>query len=402
MRNVHPRSLPLHVSAAIVLSALLAGSTPAVAKDPIVGPVARHAESVEVAPGLEHRLLIVHPVLARPAPANTVETVRLGGVSSPDLLAFGHMDKNAKPRADVVSFAPEATVLLAGDVLRTETADFAVSKDTVVPGTKPSQVPLVRISHEVDADAKFTEPATLGEVLPSALRYAMLLDVPGPGLRELADRWAAEVRLATPRRSPAELGAAELIAKRVADYRHAFTALPKPAGDREIVGCAVLVDGALTIFETFGSGKMFTEAWPRLLEGVATEAAVEEVRLDLLAGDLAAPADPDRFLTELKRKLLDVFGARTRETDVVEEGREFTLSLDGAAARALVLGDERVVHFVLVTDPAHRADKGPGEGFDPLAAARKARPTEEEKRLLDRRSGGQPVPAPVDPPPAPK
>jgi len=392
----------LGVSALLALAALVAGSTPASAKDATVGPVARHAEAVEVAPGLEHRLLIVHPVLARQAPANAAETVRLGGTASPDLLAFGHMEKSAKQRADVVSFTPEPTVLLTGDVVRTETADYAVSKDTVVPGTNPSQVPLVRISKEVDADPKYAEPAMLGPVLPSALRYAMLLDVPGPGLRDLAERWATDVRSVTPRRSPAELGTAELIAKRVSDYRHSFAALPKPAADREIVGCAILVDGALAIFETFGSGKMFAEAWPKLLEGAATEAAVEEVRLNLLGSDLADPADPDRFLTELKRKLLDVFGARTKETDVLEEGREFTLALDGAAARALVLGEDRVVHFVLVTDPAHRADKAPGEGFDPLAAARKARPTEEEKRLLDRRNGGQPVPAPADPPPAPK
>jgi hypothetical protein len=397
------RNRPAAAAAALTALALLAGMPSAEAKDPGVGPVARYAEAVSVGPGVEHRLLIVHPVLGSPAADGKRDALRIGGASSPDLLAFGRMEKDSRPRAEVLSFSPESTVMLTGDVLRTETADFAVAKDTVVPGAKPSQVPFVRISREADADARFAEPVMLGQVLPSALRFVMLSDSPGAALREAADKWAAEVRLATPRRSPAELKTADLIAKRVADYRRAFASLPKPGPDREIVGCAVLVDGALASFETFGSGKMFTDAWPRLLEGAATEAAVEEVRANLLDADLADPADPDRFLSDLKRRLLGVFGARTRESDVADEGREYTLSLENAVANALVIGDDRVVHFVFVTDPAHRADKGPGESPDPRAAARKARPTEEEQRLIDRREGGSGTPTPSPTPtPTPK
>ena len=404
MRNMTPRSTTVLVSAAVAVAALVAGAPPAAAKDAGVGPVARYAESLGVLPGVEHRLLIVHPVLGPAVNDPQAVPVRLGGVSSPDLLAFGRMEKNAKPRAEAVSFSPEATLLFTGDVLRTETADFAVSRDTVLANAKPSQVPLLRISHEIDADAKAAEPAMLGAVLPSALRFLMLSDTPGAAFREAADRLAAEVRLGTPRRSAAELATADLIAKRVADYQKYFPVLPKPAVNREIVGCVILIDGALASFETFGSGKLFREAWPRLLEAAATEAAVEEVRADLLTADLADPADPDRFLSDLKRRLIDVFGARSRETDVVDEGREYTLSLDNAAAGALVLGEDRVVHFVLITDPAHRADRPPGESPDPRAASRKARPTEEEKRLIDRRNGGSAAPAPAEPPttPAPK
>jgi hypothetical protein len=403
MSNATPRSRAMFVPAAIAIAALVAQAPPAAAKDAAVGPVARYAESLGVLPGVEHRLLIVHPVLGPAAHDPQAVPVRLGGVSSPDLLAFGRMEKTAKPRAEAVSFAPEATLLLTGDVLRTETADFAVARDTVLPNAKPTQVPLVRISHEVDADAKDAEPAVLGEVMPSALRFLVLSDAPGGAVREAADRWAAEAHMGTPRRSPAELATADLIAKRVADYRKYFPVLPKPAGNGEIVGCAILIDGALASFETFGSGKLFAEAWPKLLEAAATEAAVEEVRDDLLTTDLADPADPDRFLSDLKRRLIDLFGARTRESDVVDEGREYTLSLEGAAAGALVLGTDRVVHFVLVTDPAHRGDKAPGESPDPRAASRKARPTEEEKRLIDRRNGGSAAPVPPEPPPpAPK
>ena len=397
------------VAAAVVVAVSLSGiGGRATAKEAQVGPVPRYVETLEVAPGVEHRLVIVHPIVAGSVPETRATTVTLGGVASPDLLAIGAVEKSGRPHADALSVAATPAAVYAGDLLRTATADFAVVRTSLVPPGAPQQLHLVRVSHEIEPDPKSAEPAMLGPVLPSALRYLLLTDASPVALRDTCDKWAAEVHLATPRRSPAELGAAEPIAKRVMDYRvHFAKGLPAPAGaGREVVGCAVLLDGALVSVETYASGQLFASAWPRLLEGIAIEAAVQEVRENLLAEPLADPADPDRFLTGLKTRLLDVFGARTSASDVIDHGRQIEVQLDGAVANAFVLGDDpdaaerRVVHFVLVTDPSRRTDKPPTETPDPNAAARKARPTEEEKRLIERRKPKAPT-LPPEPVPAP-
>jgi hypothetical protein len=402
-RAVGYRSLTFAALAGAVVGI---GALPAaLAKDEPVNDVTRYFESLDVAPAVEHRLAVVHPIVVRVVPEKRGEAVRLAGVTSLDLLAFGAIPDSSKPRVETVSFAPEPVVFLTGDVVRAPDTDFVVTRDSVVAAGKPSQVRLMRVSHQVEPDPLGAETKTLGQVLPSALRYLVLSGEPGPAVREACEKWASDVRLTTPRKSPAELEIAESIAKRVADYRKSLASLPVPAvtADQEVVGFAFLLDGGFASMETFGTGALFKAAWPRLLEGIAVEAAFEEAREGLLAEDLADPADPDRFLTDLKKRLLDVFGARLDPSEVPEGARRFDLGLDGAVADALVIGESRVTHFVLVTDPARRAEKKTGESPDPNAAARKARPTEEERRLIERRNGGVPVPAPAPPPaPAPK
>lgn len=389
---------------AVLGSAVAVGSGPAAsAKDSPVNDVTRYFESLDVAPAVEHRLVVLHPIVARVVPEKRGETVRLAGATSPDLLAFGEMPDSTRPKAEVVTFAPEPLLFVTGDVVRAADSDFVVARAAVVATGKPSHVPLIRVSHQVEPDPKDPEARMLGPVLPSALRYLVLSGESGPAVRDACEKWASEVRLTSPRKSPADLETAEAIAKRVADYRKSLATLPVPslAAGQEVVGCALLLDGGIASVETFGSGALFAAAWPRLLQGIAVEAAVQEAREGLLTEDLADPADPDRFLTDLKTRLLDVFGARLDPSDVPDGARQFDLGLDGAVARAILIGESRVTHFVLVVDPARRADKRTGESPDLNAASRKARPTEEEKRLLERRAGGAPVPAPVPPPPAP-
>src|SRR5947207_2097946 len=111
--------------AVAALAVLLSGAPSASAKDAPGHPVASWLEGVEVAPGIEHRLVVIHPLLAASIPAKPGEEISLGSVAPPDLLAFGRMEKAAKPRIDAVSFAADAAALFEGDVLRTSTADFA-------------------------------------------------------------------------------------------------------------------------------------------------------------------------------------------------------------------------------------------------------------------------------------
>ena len=402
MRQLKLRSGILLAAGAFAVAASVSGTPDAAAKDEPAGLVARYLETVEIAPAMEHRLVVVHPILAKTVPPVRGQEVRLGGTTSPDLLAFGEMPPASKSHTEAASFAEEPIVLLAGDVLRTETADLAVLRDTVVLKDKPIQVPLFRVSRDTVTDPAAVEPRMLGQVMPSALRYLLLQGGRAPDIRDASDRFAADMKLSTPRRSPAEYGLAESIATRVADYRKSLATLPQPAAgaEREVVGCAVFLDGALASIETFATGKLFTAVWPKLLEGIAAEAAVQELREDLLAEELAAPADPDRFLAEARKRLLAVFAARTTQSDVRDEGRQLELAVDGAVAHALVFGGDRIAHFVLITDPAHRGEERTTESPDLNVARRKSRPTEEEKRLLERRgNAGDPVPP--APPPAP-
>lgn len=305
------------------------------------------------------------------------------------------MERSSSPHVDALSLTAGPSLLLAGDVLRTDVADFAVRREVVLDGGAPQSMALVRVSRETAPDPKVAEPAMLGPVLPSAIRFLLLDGAPAAEIRETCGKWAEDVHLASDRMSPAELPSAELVRKRAADYRKSFADLFKrpPTGGREAVGVVVLFEGALASFETFADGKSFAAAWPRLLDGIATEAVVLEARQRSLEIDIPDPADPDRFLSDMKQKLLGVYGARPVERDLLDSGRHLEFALDAATARALVRGDNQVVHFVLLTDPARRGEKRPSEDPDLNAARRKLRPTEEEKRRLERHD---------DPPPPPK
>lgn len=403
MRKSHRHFL---LAAGVSLAALLPGSPAAAAKDDADTPLARYLESLEVAAGVEHRLVVIHPVLARPVAAKDDEAFGLAGVASPDLIAVGRIATSAKTRVEVVSFAEEPALVLEGDVLKTPTSDQVVTQDMLLRRGQAADVRLARISREVDEDPAHAESAFVGEVLPSPLRYMVMTDVPGAALRAAADAWADDVKLTTGRRSPEELGTAETVATRFAEYRKVMAELPRPpAGSgREVVGVVALLDGELASVETFADGAHFRLAWPRLLSAIAAEAVVQESRQNLLGQAIADPADPDRFLAGVKERLLGLFAAHAALKDVPGGARRLDLTVEAASANALLMAGSRFVHFVLVTDPARRDEKIDHESPDPNVASRKAHPTEEEKRLIDRREGGgQPQPAPPKPadPPTP-
>lgn len=399
MRSTH-RTLLLVAGAA--LAAAFPGTS--AAKNEPAPAIAKYLESLEIAPGIEHRLVVLHPILARPQAMAGDEVHGLAGATEPALLAVGRISAATKSRVEAVSFVPEPALVLEGDVLRTPTSDQVVTEDALLHRGKPAEISVTRISLEVDEDPASAESVFVGEVLPSPLRYLVMTKAPGAALRAAAQTWADDVKLATPRRSPAELGVAEHVVKRYADYKRALAQLPRPmAGSgRELVGVVALLDGDLASIETFADGELFRRAWPKLLTAIAAEAVAGEARQDLLDEPVATPADPDRFVADVKKKILGLFAAKCETRDVPEGAKRLDVAMDAASVKALVLGDAaRIVHFVLVTDPARRGEKPDDESPDPAEAARKARQTEEEKRLLERRGGDQPQPAPPKPPDPP-
>jgi hypothetical protein len=388
----------------LAVALLLACGASARAKDD-ADPVLRRLQAIDLAPGVEHRAVVLHPLYALPAPALVPpdERASLGGLAAPELVAFGKVERAAKPRSEVLNFGATPAAFYPGDVLRTDAADYAVAKDAVVPQGTPVEVSLVRISHETAPDPKAIEPRMLGPVLPSALRYLILSEESGAAVREAVSKWIDMAGVETSRRSPVELAAAQVLAKRVEDYKKSFSGLTKraaPAG-RELVGVALLIDGGLASYEIFADGRQFADAWPRLLEAVAVEASVFELKKGTIEADMVDPADPDRFLSAVKERLVAVYAARTTETKASGTGRRFALSTSGMAGDALVLGEDRVVHFVLATDPAQRGKKTSDDDLN--AAQRRLRQTEEERRRGERKASGDPPipPAPTPPPPPP-
>ena len=385
------RAAPLRLAAAAALALAAAGGPSAQARDD-VNPLTRHLESLVVGPGLEHRLVVVHPLYA-PRDAGTTVPLRLATEAPPDTVGMAPRTPGTKSRLRYTSLVPERTLVLPGDVVRTQFADYVVTHPVVALEKREVDLPVVRASRDVRGDVAEQETLVLGPQLPPGLRWLDLAD-PKPGkLLAAAQIWADDVELDTERRSPAELGDAKPIAERVAEYAEKLGVLPRPPGaaGRDIVGFVALLDGEVMTLETFGTASAFGAAWPKLLRGVAVEAARDEVRLGLLGEDLPPPADPDRFTASVKADLLALYALRIDRDPAKDEGEEFRLPVPNAGAVAIVLPDERVAHFVLCTDPDHRGEGGTGEEFEPGVASRKARPSEAEARWLQRRGQRQPA-----------
>jgi hypothetical protein len=393
------------LAAAAVLGALaLAGAPrPLAAKDGTVNELSRHLESIEVGPATEHRLLVVHPLQrAVAAPPAGQAPVRLATGAGADTLALGHVAPGVRVKIEAVNLVASPTALLPGDLVRTAYADYAVVRPVLALEASPAEVQATRVSREVAPEPHSGETVYLGPVLPSALRYVALLDSSASDLHEACRGWAAELHLDTARASPAEFLQALKIASRAADYRARLLPFVQPPAGREIVGCAVLVDGAVAAIESFADPRRFAAAWPRLVDAMAVEASRIEMLEGLIADDAPPSADPDRFVTDVKDRLLSVYGAKPAVRDVRASGAEWVLPIDGTATRATFAAADRLVHFVLVTDPSRRGERRTGEETDPGVLERKARLTEAEKRWLERRKKLEP-PVPAPPPvPSPR
>jgi hypothetical protein len=390
MRALDRSAVPRLCAVALFAATLLAAPAAAPA-DKAVDPLLAHLEGLDVAPAMEHRLLVVHPITAR-VDAGAGPWFRAGGLPDPDRVAFARGTAGVKVEIETVALAAPGAVFFRGDLLRTQGADYVVVRDVAAVAEKPISVPALRISREAD-DQAFVEAVAAGPLLPTPLRHLVLTGTDPATLTRTCGRWAEEVGLDTARRSPVELGTAPKIAARVAAYRKRLAGVIKRDGieaGRDVIGYAALVDGALACVETFADPEQFRSSWPHLSGALAVEAAVTELHAGLLTDEMADSAEPDRFVGDVKARLLQIFGARLQRETVRDAGTGVKVGLDGAVASAystVQSGVERVAHFVLVTDPARRRGKSNDEGIDPNVAERKARQTEEEKRLLERREG---------------
>src|SRR5262245_7835365 len=111
-------------AAPLAVAILAAGTLPASAKEePTVGPVQRHLAGLEIGPGFEHRLVIVHPIsvwVPQPAPPADVRAA-CGDVVG-DSLALGRVEPGLHPTVDALALTDPPVLFSVGDVIRSATA----------------------------------------------------------------------------------------------------------------------------------------------------------------------------------------------------------------------------------------------------------------------------------------
>lgn len=349
----------------------------------------RFLESLHVGPAAEFRLAVVHPVYA-PAPPAPASPVPAFAASGPvDALGVAPASKDGRSSARVDALSPGPLWLAPGDVLRLTDGDFAVRTDVVALPGAAAEASVVRVSAVPSDEKPAEEPRLVGRIPGPGLLWVMLNGAREREMVSTVADLAKEVGLKTSRRSPLDLRASEKLAPRIVEYRRRLEKLPRSpaAGRREVAGYALVLDGGFAAFEVFADAKRFADAWPSRLEGIAVEAAVLELENGILENDLADPNDPDRFTTAVKEAVLAIYGTTPQPVKVAGLGSVLPLRKDRDVGRAVVLDGGAPQHVLWLRDPAARRDRTtPDESaMDPGVIGRKLRPTEAEKRWLDRR-----------------
>ncbi len=377
----------------------------AFAKDGPANPLPAILENCSVGPAIEFRQVIIHPILLPPAPTEPAKkdgraaaaadllpapaSAGLGGV-----LGLGDSPSDTRTKLAAKNLGERALLVHPGDVIRTDGGDFVTRNHEYLGPGKAAELRIVLASKEPEGVKTRPEPGFLAPIPGPALLWYLFTEPKERDLVEAVHDLAKEVDLDTPRRSPAEFATAKKISKRVAEYEKALGTLPPgpAAGRRVVCGYAVLVDGGFAGIEVFGDPETFTALWPGRLAGIAVEAAIQEVDMDILAKDLADPTDPDRFVAEVKQAMLGLYDLELDSKKIDGFGRVVRFARKDDIGRAVVAEDGRAPHLVVVRDPAARkiTKDEDGDAPSPGPIGRKARPTAFEKRWLDRRAGRQP------------
>ncbi len=390
-------------AAAGVALAVFAWSGPdATAKDrgPI-NPLTRHLAGLQVGPGHEFRMLVVHPLQA-PATAAAPTDVELAAFANPDTIGIASKSPKRTRPMHFDNFGEARLVLVPGQVVRADRIDLAVTDHAVVRKRSRIEIPLVAASSDAKASEERPEKSILKTFLPPTLRWHAMQHPKSQEMREEVQDWADRAQQPDGRRSPADLRDAPVIAERVEEYARALSGVTSSPAGLQTVGYAAVLDGTPIVFETFGDGELFRQAWPGILRGMAAEAALKEVKESLLDQEIPPSGQPDRFLAPVREVILSFYGSDVEVGPVRADGKRYSVTTPTGTLHGLVLDRTTLVHLIMVTDPRRRGTGDDDTDFDPGVISRKARPTEAEKRWLDRRNKRKPAPPPPVPvPPVP-
>ncbi len=365
-----------------------------------VNPLTKHVSALQVGPGHEFRLLVVHPLHA-PDTFVGPENVRAAQSALPDTVGFRAPSGGRSMPLRLDNLIEERLVAFPGQIVRSDRFDLALTDHVVVGKRAGTVVPLEYISTAAPADEPRPERRVLDTWLPPTLRFAVGPDAPPRDLQDTLRAWARDGGLESGRISMADLGRTELLKERVADYVRALGTLSRAPAGLQTVGYAAVLDGEPLVVETFADGKWFADHWTALIQALAVEAAVLEAREEVIEEEIAATGEPDRFLGAVRELLLTFYRSEPQARSARQEGEILEVATPLGTLRALVLDRTSLTHLTLVTDPRRRSTSEELD-FDPGAISRKRRPTQAEERWLDRRKknpNAPPIPQPGPTPP---
>lgn len=399
MRSLIRRSLL--IAAAVSLGAWLPGGdvVPDAAADP-VHPVTLELESLSVGVGFEHRLLIVHPI-QRPVPFKAASPYRQGPEVQPDTVGVERSAKRRKGRYRYANLMGEPVVLPVGTIVRDTEFDWGLTTAALVAERTKAEIDVWELS--LGGTPGQREREVVDSLLPPTLRWDLAVERRHKHVRARVTDWMSRAEITEGRRSPADLATAPKLAERVEAHIRALASLGRAPDGLENVGYAAVLDGRMIALEVWSSKQEFASTWPRELRALAVEAVLEEIEQALPVDDLPAAANPDRHLAAVKGAMLELFGARPRIKELETMGELYLFpTLEEIHASAIVV-DERVRHLVVLSDPDVQLEEPDAEEeFDPGVATRKLRPTQAERRLLERRrrraERGDAPPIPPGPP----
>jgi len=390
----------LAAAGAALLTVGLVGlpSSPAGAADRgAVNSLTRHFSSLQVGPGQEFRLLVIHPLFAASTAAGP-EDVRFAADANPDTLGFTAPSGGRTLPLRLDNLVEERLIVFPGQVVRSDRYDLAFTEHVVVKGRSGTDAPLAVASEAAPSDEPRPERRVLPAWLPPTLRWAIGPDAPERDLPDTLTSWVRDAGLEQGRRSTADLARGTVIHERVADYVRALGTLSRAPAGLQTVGYAAVLDGAPLIIESFADGAALGKAWPGLVEALAVEAALTEAREGLLEEEVPPTGQPDRFLAAVRALLLTFYERAPESRKARQTGQLLDVRTPRGTLRGLELDKDAFVHAFLVTDPRRRGTDAEDD-FDPGVISRKARPTAAEERWLDRRKNRDPAPPPNPQPP---
>jgi hypothetical protein len=383
------------LSRPLLLCALLASlavGAPSASAGKKISPIAEHLATLSVGGAREFRLAVVHPIFG---PKLTANEHGLQAAAKLEADALGWTAR--RNRVELVNLQKGRTLLLPGEIVRGPRADLSAETYVTTDANKRSSFRTRLVSDEQPSDLPKLETRLVGDLLPPTLRWHATHGSPKELRKELL-KWTRSVDLKTVRKSVLDLALSSELKARVGEYEKALAATSKAPAGTALAGYALLIDGDLAQIETFSSPKLLQAWWPRILRSIAVECAVLETQHSLLEEVMAAGTDPDRHLKLVKERLLTLYAAKAKASRLPGVGEQWVLELPhNTSAQSLVI-DDKVAAMYITVRPDRRKVTTPDEKLDPGAISRKKRPTEAERRWLERRKTRNPPIPPVSGP----
>lgn len=289
----------------------------------------------------------------------------------------------ARPESLAVRNTSDRTIaLVPGRYARGPEDDFVLTRHRVV---RPDATLELAVT-EASTEGGSTRPELLHAIAPPHLRFPAITRGGQAEVRETVQRWGRALDLDedTGRISAVGLSEHELLRDHRDAYRERLERTLTAGPGAEVVGYVAFFGDDPAVLELYDSSDDLQRAWPSAAGALAVEASL----IEATTGAVASAATEARWKLheDRTRELLASLGqANVDREDRSRRHVSLRLTVPRGAAVALADEDDRHLHLLYLRDPAERSVAPLVDDFDPAEAARRARSTGEERRILERR-----------------